>query len=57
MKSNNEKLTSVKVDKTLFDRFKIECYENNISLKQLVNKSIFLYLNDNDFKTKIKSVK
>lgn len=57
MKSNNEKLTSVKVDKTLFDRFKIECYENNISFKQLVNKSIFLYLNDNDFKTKIKSIK
>lgn len=55
MKEDNEKLTSVKVDKILFQQFKEECFNDNFSLKQLVNNSIFLYLNDKEFKSKIKS--
>lgn len=54
MKQDNEKLTSVKVDKVLFQQFKEECFDDNFSLKQLVNNSIFLYLNDKEFKSKIK---
>ena len=47
---NKEKLTSVKVTQPHFDNFKIACLEDNFSLKKLVDRSIFLYITNKDFK-------
>ena len=50
-----EKLTSVKVQTFLFERFKDICYENNFSLKKLVNRGIYLYITDKNFRERINS--
>ena len=46
----NTQLTSVKVDKDIFETFKIECVKRKFSLNKLVNKAIYLYLNDEEFR-------
>lgn len=51
------KLTSVRVDEELFNKFKQECIPYKFSLKQLVNKAIFCYLYDENFKNIIHSSK
>jgi len=49
----DEKLTSVKITKPLFDEFKMACLHNNFSFKKLADRSIFLYLTDKEFKNKV----
>lgn len=49
----NTQLTSVKVDKDLFDDFKIECVKRKFSLNKLVNRAIDLYLNSEDFRKQL----
>ena len=49
----NEQLTSVKVDKELFDVFKLECVKRKFSLNKLVNRVMDLYLNDEDFRKQV----
>ena len=49
----DEKLTSVKITKPLFDEFKMACLQNNFSFKKLADRSIFLYLTDKEFKHKV----
>jgi len=44
MANNNLKLTSVKVDKDLFDDFKIESIRKKFNLQKLVNRAMDLYL-------------
>ncbi len=53
--SNNKKmtLTSVKVKSDLFDNFKIECVRRKFSFQKLADRSLFLYLTDEDFRKKI----
>ena len=48
-----EKLTSVKITQPLFDKFKVSCFENNFSFKKLADRAIFLYLTDEEFRSKI----
>lgn len=55
MAKGNLKLTSVKVDKDIFEEFKVECLRDKFTLQKLVNTSLLLYLNDNDFKETIKN--
>ena len=50
---DNTQLTSVKVDKDLFDNFKIECVKRKFSLNKLVNRAIDLYLNDENFRKQV----
>jgi hypothetical protein len=50
---NKDILTSVKVNKDLFDTFKIECVKRKFSLNKLVNRAIDLYINDEDFRKKL----
>ena len=50
---DNTQLTSVKVDKNLFESYKIECVKRKFSLNKLVNRAIDLYLNDEDFRKKL----
>ena len=55
--SNNKKmtLTSVKVQSNLFENFKIECVKRKFSFQKLADRSLFLFLTDEDFRKKINS--
>ena len=48
-------LTSVKVQSDLFENFKIECVKRKFSFQKLADRSLFLYLSDEDFRKKINS--
>ena len=48
-------LTSVKVKTDLFNDFKVECVRRKFSFQKLADRSIFLYLTDEDFRKKIKN--
>jgi ribosomal protein S10 len=52
---NKDILTSVKVDKDLFETFKIECVKRKFSLNKLVNRTMDLYLSDESFRKQINS--
>ena len=47
------KLTSVKIFKNLYQNFKYLTVNDSMTLQKLVNRSIYLYINDNKFKDKI----
>ena len=49
----DNKLTSVKVDEGLFEEFKISCIKHKFSLQKLVDRSMHLYLTNDDFKKQI----
>ena len=54
MANNKEMtLTSVKVKSDLFENFKIECVKRKFSFQKLADRSIFLYLTDEDFRKQI----
>ena len=46
-------LTSVKVQTDLFNDFKVECVRRKFSFQKLADRSLFLYLTDEDFRKKI----
>ena len=46
-------LTSVKVKSDLFENFKIECVKRKFSFQKLADRSLFLYLTDENFRKKI----
>ena len=48
-------LTSVKVKSDLFENFKIECVKRKFSFQKLADRSLFLFLTDEDFRKKINS--
>ncbi len=50
------KLTSVKIMIDLQKKFKKNCIEEDMNLQKLVNRSLHLYLSDNGFRKKIKTV-
>jgi hypothetical protein len=50
---DNTQLTSVKVDKDLFDTFKIECVKRKFSLNKLVNRAMDLYLTNEEFRKQV----
>jgi len=47
------KLTSVKLLEDLYKRFKYKVVSDEFTLQKLVNRSMDLYLMDNEFKTQI----
>jgi hypothetical protein len=47
--ANNQQLTSVKVDKEIFEAFKIECVKTKFSLQKLADRGMHLYLTDSEF--------
>ena len=47
------KLTSVKVADNLFQDFKISSIRHKFNLQKLVNRSVHLYLNDEEFRKRI----
>lgn len=46
-------LTSVKIKKELFDDFKIECVKRKFTLNKLVNRAIYLYNTNEDFRKQL----
>ena len=50
---NDTKLTSVKIISELYNKFKIEAMKKEFTLQKLVNRSIDLYVEDDDFRNKI----
>jgi hypothetical protein len=50
---DSKKLTSVKVEEELLQQFKEQCIRHKFSLQKLVDRAIFLYLTEEDFKTKL----
>jgi len=48
-----KKLTSVKVETELFQEFKEECVRYKFSLQKLVDRAIYLYLTEEEFKQKL----
>jgi len=57
MKSQDKKLTSVRVEPELFSKFKLICLEEGFSFQKLAERSLYLYLTDQDFKSKLQSTK
>lgn len=55
MKAKELQLTSVKVHRHLFENFKIECVKTKFSLQKLADRSLHLYLTDEEFRKKIHS--
>mgnify|MGYP006907091948 CR=1 FL=1 len=53
MSKKDMTLTSVKVQSGLFENFKIACVRYKFSLQKLADRTIHLYLTDEDFRKKI----
>ena len=53
MEKKDMTLTSVKVKSDLFDNFKIACVKYKFSLQKLADRTIHLYLTDEEFRRKI----
>ena len=49
----DNKLTSVKVNEELFDEFKVLCVRTKFSLQKLVDRSIHLYLTNDDYRKQL----
>ena len=49
------KLTSVKILKSLYEKFKSKTINTKMTLQKITNRSVYLYLNDEDFIKKIDS--
>jgi|TARA_B110000977_G_scaffold172350_1_gene224684 hypothetical protein len=50
-------LTSVKIEKELFQKFKIECVRNKFSFQKLAERCIHSYLNDEEFRRSVTNMK
>ena len=50
---NNSKLTSVKILEDLYKRFKATTVNTKMTLQKLTNRSINLYLTDDNYKNKL----
>ena len=55
MVMKNTKLTSVKVLENLYKKFKVKTINSPMTLQKLTNRSINLYLSNDDFKEKVES--
>jgi len=49
----NQQLTSVKLDKDLFELFKIECIKRKFNFQKLSERSIHLYLTNDEFRKQV----
>ena len=52
---NNSKLTSVKILEDLYKRFKATTVNTKMTLQKLTNRSIDLYLMDENYKNKLET--
>ena len=52
---DNTKLTSVKILKSLYDNFKLQTVNTKMTLQKITNRSIDMYLNDEQFRENIET--
>ena len=52
---NKAKLTSVKILEDLYKRFKVRTVNTKMTLQKLTNRSIDLYLTDEQYKDKLET--
>ena len=50
---SDTKLTSVKILKILYERFKVSTVNSDMTLQKLTNRAIDLYLESDEFKNKV----
>ena len=50
---DNTKLTSVKILRILYEKFKVSTVNSNMTLQKLTNRAIDLYLESEEFKTEV----
>jgi hypothetical protein len=55
MANRDLKLTSVKIHQDLAENFKVQSAVTGFSLQKLVNRSLHLFMNDSEFKSKLMS--
>ena len=53
MANKDMTLTSVKVQSELFEDFKMSCVKHKFSLQKLVDRTVHLYLTDEEFRKNI----
>lgn len=53
MAKQNMQLTSVKIPDSLFEQFKIACVKHKFSVQKLTERSMYLYLTDEEFRKNI----
>jgi len=53
MKSIEKRLTTVRIDDSLFQEFKYRCVKDKFSFQKLASRCIFLYLTDKKFRSSI----
>jgi len=53
MSEKNQQLTSVKIDKDLFEKFRVECIKRKFSFQKLSERAIHLYLTNEEFRKQI----
>jgi hypothetical protein len=55
MEKKDMTLTSVKIQSELFEDFRVECVKRKFSFQKLADRSIHLYLTDEEFRKMIHS--
>jgi hypothetical protein len=55
MSTKNQQLTSVKINKELFEQFRVECIKRKFSFQKLSERAVHMYLSDEDFRKRIHS--
>ena len=55
MVMNKAKLTSVKILKSLYDNFKLQTVNTKMTLQKITNRSIDMYLNNEQFREDIET--
>ena len=50
---NNVKLTSVKLIKGLYDQFKVQTINSEMTFQKMVNRTLSLYLTEANFKDRL----
>ena len=50
MSNDKQHLTSVRVDREIFDDFRVRTIRTKFTLQKLVDRAMFLYINDEKFK-------
>jgi hypothetical protein len=53
MAKANMQLTSVKIPEELFEQFKIACVKYKFSVQKLTERSMYLYLTNEDFRKQL----
>jgi hypothetical protein len=56
MEKNNLKLTSVKVLRKLYSDFRKDITDSDFTLQKLVNRSLYLYQTDTNFKMLVENL-